>query len=173
MKRIGLIIVVVWACACAGLYFGNPFGTASRDPRARLLGFQTYTFSSKSMLPTIRPGKFLFVSTFSYGSTSPRRGDLIAFFPSDGGSKAYVMRVLAEGGNSIAITDGAVVIDGRPVPEAYLSKQLVTSPYALHMETKTVPEGYLFVLGDNRDAAKDSRFFGSLPRSAVIGKVVN
>jgi len=65
------------------------------------------------------------------------------------------MRVLAEGGESIAIT-----------------KELVTAPYSVHMETQIVPEGHVFVLGDNRDNARDSRFFGALPRSRVIGKVV-
>jgi signal peptidase I len=172
MKHLGLVIIALCACVSAWLYFENPFGTASRDPRARLLGFKTYTFSSKSMLPTIQPGDFLFVSTFSYGFASPRRGDLIAFFPPDGDDKSYVMRVLAEGGESIAITDGAVLISGKPVKEVYLFKELVTAPYSVHMETQVVPEGYVFVLGDNRDNARDSRFFGALPRSRVIGKVV-
>lgn len=172
MKHLALVIIGLCACASAWLYFGNPFATASRDPRARLLGFKTYTFSSKSMLPTIQPGDFLFVSTFSYAFASPRRGDLIAFFPPNGDDKSYVMRVLAEGGESIAITDGVVVISGKPVQEAYLSKEFVTAPYAVHMEAQIVPEGHVFVLGDNRDSAKDSRFFGPLPRNRVIGKVV-
>jgi len=172
MKHIGWIIIGVCACVSAWLYFGNPFATASHDPRARLLGFKTYKFSSSSMLPTIQPGEFLFVSTFSYGSASPRRGDLIAFFPPDGDDRTYVMRVLAEGGESIAIADGAVVVSGKRVQEGYLSRELVTAPYAVHMETRIVPEGHVFVLGDNRDNARDSRFFGPLPRSRVIGKVV-
>lgn len=172
MKRIGLIIIGLCACASAGLYFGNPFATASLDPRARLLGFKTYTFSSQSMLPTIQRGDFLFISTFSYGFAAPRRGDLIAFFPPDGGGKPYVMRVLAESGEHIAIIGGAVVISGKPVQEAYLSQELVTAPYALSLETQIVPEGHVFVLGDNRDDSRDSRFFGPLPRTRVIGKVV-
>ena len=172
MKRIGLVIIGLCACASAWLYFGNPFATASLDPRARLLGFKTYTFSSESMLPTIQPGDFLFISTFSYGFASPRRGDLIAFFPPDGGGKPYVMRVVAEGGEAIAITNGAVVVSGKPVQEAYLSQELVTTPYAVNMETRIVPEGHVFVLGDNRDNSRDSRFFGPLPRGRVIGKMV-
>jgi signal peptidase I len=172
MKYIGWLIIGLCACASTWLYVGNPFGTASPDPRARLLGFQPYTFSSDSMLPTIQRGDLLFVSTFSYGFGSPRRGDLIAFFPPDGGGKTYVMRVLAEGGESIAITNGAVVVGGKPLQEDYLSQELITTPYAMEMETRIVPEGHVFVLGDNRDNSRDSRFFGALPRSRVIGRMV-
>jgi signal peptidase I len=124
------------------------------------------------MLPTIQHGDLLFVSTFSYGSASPRRGDVIAFFPPDRDRKPYLMRVLAQAGESIAIIDGAVVVAGKPVQESYLSPGLVTTPYALSMRTRIVPEGHVFVLGDNRDNSRDSRFFGPLPRSRVIGKMV-
>jgi signal peptidase I len=173
MKHIHFLIIGLCVGVSAWLYLGNPFATASHDPRARLFGFQTYTFSSESMLPTIQPGDILFVSTFSYGSASPRRGDLIAFFPPGDDGRRYVMRVLAEAGESIAITDGAVIINGRPVQEPYLSRELVTTTYAVQMETRIAPQGHVFVLGDNRDQARDSRFFGPLPRSRIIGKVVN
>ena len=167
-----LALIVLSAC----LYFGNPFGIASRDPRARLLGFSIYRFSSDAMLPTIAQGDLLLIGTFVYASGAPERGDIVAFLPPGGGRHPYVMRVIATAGETIAETDGVVHVNGRALEEPYKSMEPPSSDYvqqfpelAGNSPPQQVPEDHFFVLGDNRGNARDSRFFGPVPRNNLIG----
>lgn len=87
------------------------------------------------------------------------------------GKKSYVKRVIAVGGDSIKITEnGEVYLNGELLEEEYLSHD-VTTPITGPYYDLVVPDGYVFVMGDNRTASKDSREFGVVPLDKVEGKV--
>jgi len=87
------------------------------------------------------------------------------------GKKSYVKRIIALGGDSIKITEtGAVYLNGELLEEEYLGDD-VTTPITGPYYDLVVPEGYAFVMGDNRGASKDSREFGVVPLNKIEGKV--
>jgi signal peptidase I len=77
-------------------------------------------------------------------------------------------RVVAVAGDTIEVRDHEVLVNRRPVDEPYLAPDVVT----LDFGPVTVPDGHVFVLGDNRNASRDSRDFGTVPQDEVVGRVV-
>lgn len=87
------------------------------------------------------------------------------------GKKSYIKRVIAVGGDSLKITeDGTVILNGEVLDEPYLPEK-TTTPITGNYYDIQVPEGYIFVMGDNRAASRDSREFGVIPLSKVEGIV--
>jgi signal peptidase I len=105
------------------------------------------------------------------------RGDVIIFTTSSG--VELIKRVIAVGGDVVRIHDGDVYVNGSKLEESYLGKTTRTYCYTGSIayieddQVKRIPEGYYFVLGDNRENSKDSRFteIGVVPRSNIKGKV--
>lgn len=136
---------------------------------------QAFKIPSGSMLPTLQIGDHILVNKFIYWFTAPERGDIIVFkFPQDEG-RDFIKRVIGLPGETIEIRGKQVFINGKPLEE----------PYAIHLDARvmgnphsprdsfgpvTVPEGHLFVMGDNRDHSMDSRFWGFLDLKKVKGK---
>jgi signal peptidase I len=113
-----------------------------------------------------------------------RRGDIVVFkFPEDP-TRDFIKRVIGLPGESVEIHDKTVIVDGKPLDEPYA--RFIDAPlrpddpeYGLRSETtrapwgpETVPEGKLFVLGDNRDNSRDSRYWGFLPIDQVKGRAL-
>jgi signal peptidase I len=126
----------------------------------------------QSMLPTISPGDLLLV----VAQSEYRRGEIVAFTPppdwlSSGGS-AFIKRVIAVAGETLTIDSvrGTVSINGAVLREPYLSPDTTTLA-STDPATWTVGTGDLFVMGDNRASSADSRTFGPIPSSAVVGRV--
>jgi signal peptidase I len=114
--------------------------------------------ASASMEPAFPVGTHLFLNKRAYQFRSPKRGDVIVFPDPVDTDKDLVKRVIAVGGETVEIRKKQVTINGQPLEE----------PYALHLRGDTplngdnvgpivVPEGGVFVLGDNRDFSGDSR----------------
>ncbi len=133
----------------------------------------SYNVPTGAMSPTIQPGDVLLGRKLDY---VPQRGDVVVFVPPDAPGDLYVMRLAALGGETIEIKDGGVFIDGRRLTDGVwgrfrfvnLGKPFETwvgegRPY-------TVPPGHVFVLGDCSERSRDSRFFGALPASDLIGQ---
>ena len=95
----------------------------------------------------------------------PRRGDVIVFLYPRNPKKDFVKRVIGLPGDKVEIRQGVVYVNGLRLEEPY-----PVIPDTSSMPPKTVPEGHLFVLGDNRPNSSDSRFWGMLPMDHVIGK---
>jgi len=131
---------------------------------------QAFFIPSASMEPTLSVGDRVLVNKLSYDLHDVNRGDLIVFERPPGESAAEVKdlikRVIAVAGETIETRDGVVYIDGRRLREPYLVNGTVTGAIS---ETR-VPEGHVFVMGDNRGDSRDSRSFGAIDESLIIGR---
>ena len=131
-----------------------------------------------SMMPTLKDTDRMLVNKLSYSVGEPKRFDIIVFKAPEG--KDYVKRVIGLPGEKVEYKDDILYVDGKAYGEPYLDeykKQLIdggplTEPFTLSdiIEQETVPEGHLFVLGDNRRFSKDSRHIGVVSYREVLGK---
>jgi signal peptidase I len=120
-----------------------------------------------SMLPTIHIGDQLLVNRFIYRFKPPQRGDIVVFKYPDNPKELYVKRLIGVGGDEVEIREGALYLNGELVEEDYLYEEMRGSygPYQ-------VPEGGYFMMGDNRNDSKDSRFWRNqhVTGDQIIGK---
>lgn len=101
----------------------------------------------------------------------PQRGDIIVFDPPvSNADKPYIKRVIGLEGERISIHDGAVYVNGERLEEPYLGPVATNWPGRPRNFEMVVPEGHIFVLGDNRNNSTDSRSFGPVSVDAIIGK---
>jgi len=134
---------------------------------------QTFFIPSASMEPTLMIGDRILVDKVSYHLHSVHRGDIVVFGrppreTSAENIKDLVKRVIGLPGDSISSADGHVVIDGKPLKEPWLPAGTVTDG----ISPMTVPAGEYYVMGDNRTNSQDSRYFGPISRSLIVGRVV-
>lgn len=126
---------------------------------------------SDSMAPTLHIGDRLIIEKLAYRLNSPQRGDIVVFEPpmrlkAQGyrRQQAFIKRVIAKPGETVAVHQGQVYIDGEPLAEPYI---LEAPQYEL-LPVKVPPDA-LFVMGDNRNNSNDSHIWGFLPMHNVIG----
>ncbi|AZM55800.1 signal peptidase I [Streptomyces sp. WAC 01529] len=136
--------------------------------------YQPYTVPTGSMTPTIGSGDRVLAQRID--GDAVRRGDVVVFEQSAWGDLPMVKRVVGIGGDKIACCeDGKLTVNGKEVAEPYLPKGQGAS--ATGIPTTTVPEGRLFLLGDERSGSLDSSVHlddgdhGSVPRDAVKARV--
>lgn len=157
---------------------------------------QAFYIPSASMEPTLLVGDRVLVEKVSYRFGEPQRGDVVVFekdlglaavpgggsdersalgriadavrglfgFPT-GGEQDFIKRVIAVGGDTIEGRNGIVYLNGEPLDEPYLPEGTHTSDFG----PTTVPQGMIFVMGDNRGNSDDSRSFGPVPVDSVVG----
>ncbi len=130
---------------------------------------ELYMVEGPSMRPTLVNSERLVVNKFIYHFKQPERGELLVFrYPRDP-SRDFIKRVIAVAGDTIELKDGRLFLNGQLLNETYiLEKTRGSYPLA------TVPEGTIFVMGDNRNNSEDSRFrdVGFVPLDMVKGKAV-
>jgi signal peptidase I len=131
-----------------------------------------YEVPSASMDPTLRVGDTLLVDTRYYRTHPPARGEVAAYINPRQPGVTFIKRIVALGGDKIAVSGGHVVIEGKPVAEPYVDVGDAASSQNNMPET-AVPAGFVFVLGDNRENSADSRqadTHGPVPVGSLIGR---
>jgi signal peptidase I len=121
-----------------------------------------------SMLPTIDPGDRIVVNCLSYRFSDPVPGQIVVIHDPLDDKKDIIKRVIALGGDTIELVDGVLHINGVVVDEPYVVNKDVIKGQARF----TVPEDYIYVMGDNRPVSGDSRDFGPVAEDQIIGKVM-
>ena len=128
--------------------------------------FQNFVVEGSSMVPTLIQGDRLIVSRLSYFLGKPKRGDIIVFQYPYGPERDFVKRIIGQPGETIAIQNGQVFINGRPLPpEDYVQNKSSDA-----MAPVTLGDDEYFVMGDNRTGSSDSRSWGPLQKHFIIGK---
>ena len=124
-----------------------------------------FTIHQISMQPTLLEGDRILLSRLTYHFRDPKPGDIIVFHSPVVKGEDLVKRIVAVGGDRVAIKDGVLYVNGVAQEEPYLFER----PFRGDMPELSVPEGKVFVLGDNRNNSGDSRFFGPIDEDLIIG----
>lgn len=137
--------------------------------------FKPIIVQQESMQPNFYSGDYVITSRQAYKLFGdPKRGDVIVFkshlYDEKGKQKNLIKRIIGLPGDSVEIKNGDVYINGELLQEEYVAEQGLSG----EMEAVTVPEGRLFVMGDNRRVSQDSRSpaVGTIEMESIVGKVV-
>ncbi len=131
---------------------------------------QPFLVSGSSMEPNFNNGNYLLVDEMTYDFRAPERGEVIVFrYPKDP-SVYFIKRVIGLPGETVSITDGVVTITDKNQKEV-LREPYIADPGTFSNFTETLGPNQYFVMGDNRNASFDSRSWGPVPRSDIVGLV--
>lgn len=130
---------------------------------------QAFYIPSASMEHTLNIQDRVLVNKLSYRLHDIHRGDIVVFErpPNDVGQiRDLIKRVVGLPGETVEGREGTVFVDGRPLREPYLERGVVTSDFP----ARHIPDGYIWVMGDNRGNSSDSRVFGAVAESSIVGR---
>ncbi len=164
---------------------------------------EPFQIPSRSMVPTLLAGDYILVNKWIYGIrlpavrtkifsvSSPKRGDVMVFFPPHQ-ERYFIKRVVGLPGDKVSVIQGVLFVNGEKMQqtalpiESYMPRSVVMeenltgvehlmqkrlSPTRISMNfSATVPEGHYFMMGDNRDDSSDSRVWGPVPEENIVGK---
>jgi signal peptidase I len=155
--------VIAVALACAGLI--------------RAFVIEPFVVPTESMSDTIEVGDRVLGEKVTDASRDPQQGDIVTFTDPRDSDTTLVKRVIAVGGQTVDLRDGVVYVDGEALDEPYTDGQetypLDTTLEGVTIEYPyTVPEGYIWVMGDNRTHSLDSRYFGPVSVDSVTSHVI-
>lgn len=150
---------------------------------------RTFYIPSDSMLPTLHVGDVLLVNEFAYRFSNPHRGDIVVFTPPipTQSASSFIKRIIAVPGDRLRIENGSVFVNGKALKEPYIAQppryRLAVRDYGIYVDSglgmeqlfpeeanvpprsrwqapDRVPNGFYFVMGDNRNDSEDSHVWG-------------
>lgn len=131
---------------------------------------QAFFIPSLSMYPTLDEGDRVLVNKLSYRLHDVHRGDLVVFERPEGQPesdiKDLIKRVVGLEGETIEAREGVIYIDGQELDEPYLVEGVTTD----NLPRQEIPDGHVFVMGDNRGDSADSRVFGPIDEDTIVGR---
>ncbi|RME81804.1 MAG: signal peptidase I [Caldilineae bacterium] len=128
---------------------------------------QSTRVESYSMEPTLYQGQQIIIKKISYRFRAPERGEIVVLHSPEANGLPLIKRVVGLPGETIAVHNGQVYIDGHPLVEPYL--RVVTK--GIYPETP-IPADSVFVMGDNRNRSRDSRAFGPVSLERITGRAL-
>ncbi|NUU61448.1 signal peptidase I [Paenibacillus agri] len=146
----------------------------------RWLLFKPFIVDGPSMRPNFHTGERVIVNEILYDIRSPQRGEVIVFHvPSEG--RDFIKRVIGVAGDTVKVEGDVVTVNGKPVNETYIQGAIdeAHKNNTLYNNKNfpnedftdgTVPEGHVFVMGDNRSDSTDSRMIGYVPLGDIVGR---
>jgi len=152
----------------------------------RTFVIQAFKIPTGSMRMTLLEGDAILVNKFLYGAKipftdkrlpavrQPKRGDVVVFiFPGDT-KKDFIKRLVGVEGDSVEITNGTIYVNDKPVTEPGFNSNYYYNRGDFGEAGKkiVVPKNSYFVLGDNSASSQDSRYWGFVPKSNVLGKAI-
>jgi signal peptidase I len=152
-----------------------------------------YRIPSESMEPTLDVGQRVLVSRFTYHFSGPDRGDIVVFHPPDGADSNtcgarklqdqacprptsthsnvnFIKRIVAGPGDTLSIRGGHPVVNGKQPKEDFIKACGSVGPPCDLPRPIKIPAGHFFMMGDNRGASDDSRYWGPVPQKWIIGQ---
>jgi signal peptidase I len=161
------VVLRVPAVASRGRVILATLALATAVVGCGVLSARTYQMDTLDMAPTLPRGTLVSLQS----ETSIHRGDIVALSPPSflklHGVNYLLRRVIGLPGETIRGRDGHIVVNGRRLAEPYLPRGTISPSF----QGRRIPAGRYFVLGDNRRTALDSRRFGPVPRSTIVGRV--
>lgn len=133
---------------------------------------QPFVVEGHSMDPNFSDQEYLLVNRLSYRISTPTRGDVVVFQAPNNPKYDYIKRIIGLPGDTVVIKNNQVIVNGEVLNEKYLAtgtETLIKNSKTATLEVKLNDNEY-FVLGDNREHSSDSREWGILPKSMIIGK---
>ena len=134
-----------------------------------------FKIPSGSMHPTLVEGDRILVNKFLHHFKEPQRGDIVVFRFPDNTRRPFIKRLIGLGGDRVEIRDGTVLVNGAPATGAAIfatNRYENQGVYGAPGKVVEVPRDDFFVLGDNSGSSHDSRFWGFVPRTHLIGKAM-
>lgn len=140
----------------------------------RTFVFAPTIVDGESMMSTLKNHERLIVNKFIYRFSQPKRGDIIIFHAVE--KKDFIKRVIGVAGDRIEMKNDTLYINGKVVEEPYLKEnkerwhEVNPAPFTEDFVVDSVPEGTVYVLGDNRRNSTDSRIIGPVPLDQIVGR---
>ncbi len=145
----------------------------------RIFVVSAYKVNSGSMEDALYEGDYIFVNKLAYDyGGEPKVGDIIVFKYPNNPEKEFIKRIVALPGQTVQIADKVVYVNDEvaPIPpnSKHIDKRIIPGDLSFrdNFQPYIVPPGEYFVMGDNRDDSRDSRFWGSVPEENILGKAV-
>jgi signal peptidase I len=128
---------------------------------------EAYRIPTESMVPTLEVGDRVLASKFIYRIFEPERGDIVVFDSVDEDDQTLIKRVVGVAEDEIQVQGGVLYVNDEAQEEPYLND---ADQFRSYYGPTVVPEGHIFVMGDNRGNSADSRVFGPLPLENIKGE---
>jgi signal peptidase I len=143
-----------------------------------LFVMQPHQVNGQSMFPNFENGEYLLTDKISYRFNNPERGDIVVFKAPDlaqcpqGAGCDFIKRIIGLPGDIVEVKPDGVYVNNTRLPEAYIPVSVETRPMQFTQNgAVVVPPNMYFVMGDNRPHSSDSRAWGPVPFTNIVGKV--
>jgi signal peptidase I len=142
-----------------------------------LFFMQPHQVNGQSMVPNFQSGEYVLTDKVSYRIGDPQQGDIVVFHAPEaancpkGTGCDFIKRILAVPGDTVEVRDNSIIVNGKALPEPYIPEDFQTLAGAYTKgRTITLGEDEYFACGDNRPYSSDSRAWGPIKKSDIVGR---